>query len=106
MNPARVAQANEALEMANEVRTARAILKRRMSTGALTIEELLYYADADVLRTWRVSDILRALPRVGPSRSAALMREAAIGDRTTAGRLTARQRDALIEVVEERVRQP
>jgi hypothetical protein len=53
------------LEVANEVRTARAELKVEMAAGVRTLAEILR-ADEDFIQTMKVRDLLAAVPTLGP----------------------------------------
>lgn len=88
-----------ALERANEVRLARAQLKRRIAAGEITVDQVL----ADVpeeARSMAVSELLRAQRRWGRKRAAKLLRTTVmISENRQLERLTARQRTELAEAV-------
>jgi hypothetical protein len=47
--------------------------------------------------TWKVADVLRAVPGMGPVKAARLLRRAQVAESKTLGGLSPRQRDALAE---------
>lgn len=68
------AQLESARAAATEARRARAALKERVRTGELTLSAALAEAMKDEsLSRVKVVDLLRALPRVGVTRSAEIM---------------------------------
>lgn len=68
------AQLESARAAATEARRARAALKERVRTGDLTLSAALAEAMEDEsLSRVKVVDLLRALPRVGVTRSAEIM---------------------------------
>ena len=86
-----------ALEQANEVRTARAELKRELAAGKIELVEIL----ADLppcVRTARVRDLLVALPRIGSVRAGRILGHCGIAHSKTLGGLTDRQRGELINL--------
>lgn len=99
--PRSLRQRREALERANEVRSARARLKRDIAAGRADVA-----AVADVLRNppeWllsgKVYDLLLAMPRVGRVRTVKLLERARVSPVKTVGGLTPRQREELAKGV-------
>ena len=67
-------QLESARAAATEARRARAQLKDQVKSGALTLSQALDKAlEDDVLARVKVVDLLRALPRVGVTRSQEIM---------------------------------
>ena len=87
-----------ALEQADEVRTARAELKRELAAGKIELAAIL--ADPPpCARTARVRDLLVALPRIGAVRAGHVLGHCGIAHSKTLGGLTDRQRGALISLL-------
>jgi hypothetical protein len=84
-----------ALEQANEVRTARAELKKELASGTIELVQIL--ADPPpCVRTARVRDLLLVLPKIGSVRAARILALSGIAHSKTLGSLTERQRGELI----------
>jgi hypothetical protein len=84
-----------ALGQANEVRRARAKLKRELRQGKVRLEEIL--ADQPgYLATAEVAELLVAVPKIGPVKAARLLTTAGISQSKTVGGLSDRQRAHLI----------
>ncbi len=84
-----------ALQQANDVRTARAALKKELAAGKVELVQIL--ADPPpCLRTARVRDILLVLPKIGSVRAARIPAHCGIAHSKTLAGLTGRQRDELI----------
>ncbi len=89
-----------ALAKAAEYRTARAELKELLSTGSLTLEEVLARAaDEDVIGKMKLYPALCAVPRMGKVTSKRLMEEIGIADNRRMRALTDRQRAELLEAI-------
>jgi hypothetical protein len=73
------AQRAEALQRANEIRIARAALKRQLALGTLEITGLLAAPPA-CTRTQKVDELLLALPKYGPVRVSRLLSNCGIRD--------------------------
>jgi hypothetical protein len=86
-----------ALEQANEVRTARAQLKKQLASGRLELVQILADPPACV-RTARMRDVLLRVPRVGSARAGRILARGGIAPSKTVGGLTDRQRDGLINL--------
>ena len=87
-------QRRRALEQANEVRTARAALKKELAAGKVELVQILA-APPPWLRTARVRDILLVLPKIGPVRAAHILAHCGIAHSKTLAGLTERQRREL-----------
>jgi S13-like protein len=85
----------QALQEANEIRVARAQLKKELGSGRARIEEILAEPPG-AARTAKVYDLLLALPKVGPVRAARSLTQCRIAPSKTVGGLSERQRHELI----------
>ena len=96
------AQAHEqrmrSLGQANEVRTARAVLKRELASGRVLIEDVLAQPPVSAT-TAKVSDLLLAVPGLGPARATRALARCQIPYAKTAASLSERQRDSLIALL-------
>jgi hypothetical protein len=86
-----------ALEQANEVRTARAKLKKELASGKIELVQILADPPACV-RTARVREVLLAVPKIGPVRAGRILAQCGIAHSKTLGGLTDRQRGELIDL--------
>jgi hypothetical protein len=86
-----------ALKQANEVRTARAQLKRELASGKIELVEILT-DPPPCARTARVRDLLMVLPRIGSVRAGRILAHCGIAHSKTLGGLTERQRGELINL--------
>jgi hypothetical protein len=86
-----------ALEQANEVRRARARLKKELAAGKIELVQILADPPACV-RTARVRDVLLAVPRIGSVRAGRILAQSRIAHSKTLGGLTDRQRGELISL--------
>jgi hypothetical protein len=87
-----------ALRQANQVRSARAKLKRDLRAGKVRLEQILA-TPADYLARAEVFDLLVAVPRIGPVKAGRLLTLARISPSKTVGDLSERQRSHLIELL-------
>jgi hypothetical protein len=85
----------EALRKANEIRSARAQLKKDIAAGRVRIDEVLRDPPA-CARTAKVDDLLLALPGFGKARVGRLLIRLQISESKTLAGLSDRQRTALI----------
>jgi hypothetical protein len=84
-----------ALQLANEIRSARAQLKKDLASGR--IEPALILAQPpECLRTARVRDVLLALPKIGSVKAGRILADCGIAHSKTLGALTERQRTELL----------
>lgn len=89
-------QRRAALARAGEARQVRAELKQMLKAGEVTLGEVLDRAGAsEALARMRVSDVLEALPRVGPVRARQVMDDLGIAPSRRLRGLGSRQRAAL-----------
>jgi len=88
-----------ALAKAAESRRARAALKESLRTGERTLADVLVDTDEVVAKT-KVSELLEALPGVGPVRAARLLSECEISPSRRVRGLGSHQRLALVAAVD------
>jgi hypothetical protein len=83
-----------ALERANEVRLARARLKRRVAFGEIDVAEVIlcYTCETD---TMAVADLLMSQRRWGQTRCRKFLAQLPMSEGKTVGSMTDRQRGAL-----------
>ncbi|MFC6086512.1 integration host factor, actinobacterial type [Sphaerisporangium aureirubrum] len=91
-------QRQAALVKATEVRQARAALLAQLKSGDVSLADLLRRDDETVKRI-KVSQALRALSGIGPTKAAALMQRAGVDDRRRIGGLGVQQRRKLVEAL-------
>jgi len=84
-----------ALQRATEARRTRAELKSRVKAGELSLAEVLA-RDDEAVRNLKVSDLLAALPGVGPATAARWMERLRIAPSRRVRGLGPRQRERLI----------
>ena len=96
-----LAQRLEALARANEVRTARAQLKRDLKGGRRSFDELLVKTP-DYLQTAKVFDMLLAVPKFGRVKVNKILITCRISPSKTIGGLSERQRTELVELLRRR----
>lgn len=90
-----------ALRQANEIRLARAELKRQIRKGIADVVDV-FRDPPDFVASARVSEIIEAMDRWGPRRTTKFLGEQAINYNRTLGTLTERQRIALADAMRER----
>lgn len=93
-----LAQRMDALALANEVRVARARLKRDLRAGRRSLAPLLL-DPPEWLETAKVFDLLLATPKIGRVKAHKRMQRAMISPSKTMGGLSDRQRSCLLELV-------
>lgn len=91
-------QRMSSLGRANAIRTARATLKKDVASGRVQIEDVLAQPPM-CATTAKVSDLLLAVPGVGPVRTTRALARCQIPYGKTAASLSKRQRDALITLL-------
>lgn len=89
------AQRLEALNRANEIRSARAQLKRDLKGGRVSIHQLLQ-APPEYVQTAKVFDMLLAVPKYGRVKVNKVLGQCRISPSKTIGGLSERQRDELV----------
>jgi hypothetical protein len=100
--PRSLTQRLGALERANEVRTAKAQLKRDLGAGVLDIHDVLAHPP-DFLANAKVTEILLAVPSYGRVKVNKVLTQCRISpNKTVIGGLTQRQRDELVSLVRSR----
>jgi hypothetical protein len=87
-----------ALDRANHIRFARAVLKRRLRAGELGPADTILRGSTDT-DTMTVAELLRSQRGWGPKRSSKLLRSLSLSERKTLGSLTERQRATLVGVL-------
>ena len=93
------AQCMEALARANEVRLARAALKRDVSAGRRSVTEVVIESPWEA-ESMSLSELLCSQRRWGRARSRKLLASAALGEGKKIGTLTERQRRVLAAALE------
>ena len=86
-----------ALEQANEVRSARAQLKKELASGKIALAQILAKPPACVM-TAPVLDLLLVLPRIGSVKAGRILGRCRIAHSKTVGGLSERQRAELISL--------
>jgi hypothetical protein len=94
-----------ALERANEIRLARARLKRRIALGELSAAEVLL-ACPEAALSWPVGDLLMSQRRWGTTRCRKFLSRNQIIETKPIGKLTERQRRLLASSLQERFETP
>jgi hypothetical protein len=93
-----VPQHLRALERANEVRLARAELKRRIATGELDIAEVILDSPPEAL-SMAVADLLMSQHRWGQTRCRRFLAQIPMSEKKAIGSMTERQRRALVSML-------
>jgi hypothetical protein len=83
-----------ALERANEVRLARADLKRKVAFGKLDVAEVIVYCPWEA-QSMAVVDLLMSQRRWGRARCRKLLAQLPMSENKTVGSMTTRQRRAI-----------
>lgn len=91
-------QRMEALRHANEVRGARARLKRDLKAGRQPVHELLLHPP-ECLGTAKVFDLLLAVPKCGRVKAGKVLKACSISPSKSVGGLSPRQRADLARVL-------
>jgi hypothetical protein len=94
-----------ALERANEIRLARAGLKRRIALGEVSAAEVLIGCPEEAW-SWPVGDLLMSQRRWGSTRCRKFLSRAQIVETKPIGKLTERQRRLLATSLEEAMVRP
>lgn len=97
-NPVVAQQRIRALERANQVRRARAVLKRRIARGQLAAAEVILICPAEAARM-PISELLGSQPGWGDVRCRALLNRVAMREDKPIGTLTDRQRLSLASLL-------
>ncbi|MFZ0040088.1 MAG: hypothetical protein WAK93_02180 [Solirubrobacteraceae bacterium] len=88
-----------ALERANEIRLARAALKRSIAVGQVSAAEVIL-ACPDAAASWPLGDLLMSQRRWGSTRCRKFLSRNQIGETRPVGALTDRQRQVLANSLE------
>jgi hypothetical protein len=91
-------QRMDALARANDIRTARAQLKRDLKAGRTSIHELLE-KPPDFVETAKVFDMLLAVPKYGRVKVNKILTTCRISPSKTIGGLSERQRTELVTLL-------
>ncbi len=91
-------QRMDALARANEIRTARAQLKRDLKAGRCSIHSLLL-EPPEYLETAKVFDMLLAVPKYGRVKVNKMLLTCRISPSKTIGGLSERQRSELVSLL-------
>jgi len=83
-----------ALERANEVRLARAELKRRVAVGEIDVAEVILCCPSEA-HSMAVADLLMSQRRWGQTRCRKILAQFPMSEKKTVGSMTDRQRSAL-----------
>jgi hypothetical protein len=84
-----------ALRLANEIRSARAQLKKDLASGKIEPAQILAQPP-EYVQTARVRDVLLALPKIGSVKAGRILTDCGIAHSKTLGGLTERQRTELL----------
>jgi hypothetical protein len=96
------AQCMEALARANQVRLARAALKRDVCAGRRSVTEVVTDSPWEA-ESMSLSELLCSQRRWGRARSRKLLASTALGEGKKVGSLTERQRRILVRALEEKL---
>src|SRR4051795_11645607 len=91
-------QRMDALQRANEIRTARAQLKRDLKAGRVTVHDLLL-EPPEYVETAKVFDMLLAVPKYGRVKVGKILNVCRISPSKTIGGLSQRQRRELAAIL-------
>jgi hypothetical protein len=91
-------QRERALAKANEVRLARARLKRDLTAGRIELARVLN-DPPPCAQTAKLRDLLLAVPKIGPARVNRTLAHCRIADSKTIAGLSDRQRAVLIQLL-------
>jgi hypothetical protein len=94
-------QRMEALQRANDVRSARAKLKRDLKAGRRAIDDLLQQPP-EYLETAKVFDLLLAVPKYGRVKVNKILTTCRISPSKTIGGMSERQRTELVDLLRRR----
>ncbi len=86
-----------ALQQANEIRLARAKLKKDLASGKLELAQILA-EPPECVRTARARELLLVLPKIGSVKAGRILAQCGIAHSKTLGGLTDRQRAELLNL--------
>ncbi|MEU7861602.1 integration host factor, actinobacterial type [Nonomuraea sp. NPDC049141] len=87
-------QRAKALAKAAQARTARRALLAEVASGVVSVAEVFERSGQDLVGRTRVAPVLRAVPRYGPARVAALLATSGVQEKQRVGALNDQQRDS------------
>lgn len=90
-----------ALERANEIRLARAVLKRQIADGHISAAEVILYPPG-AATSWAIGDLLMSQRRWGTTRCRKFLLRNQINENKMIGALTDRQRRLLADQLSSR----
>jgi hypothetical protein len=93
-----VQQRTDALKRANEIRTERALLKKRIRRHEIKVVDVLL-DPPEYAGTMKVIDLLSAVPKLGPVKVNKLLVNCRISPSKTLGGLSQRQRAEIVSMV-------
>lgn len=96
-------QRKAALAKATEARRIRAELKQMLKAGEVTPQQVLARSDDDRVGRMKVTELVQALPHMGPTKCRRLMEELDIASNRRLAGLGTRQRADLIEALAPRI---
>jgi hypothetical protein len=88
----------QALQRANEVRLARAELKRKVAEGAIPVSDVVLTCPWEAA-SMTVAELLVSQRRWGTTRSSKFLAGIGVPETKTVGSMTARQRDVLATMI-------
>ncbi len=88
----------QALKLANQIRSARAQLKRDLASTRIELAQVLARPPQCAQRA-KVLDLLLLLPKIGPVKAGRMLAQCRIAHAKTLAGLSDRQRAALIDLV-------
>lgn len=91
-------QRRAALQIANEIRTYRAELKREVKAGKKSVIDLLLDPPEEI-DTMRVVDLLLAAPKIGQAKVKKILATCRISPSKTVGGMSQRQRTELVMTI-------
>lgn len=94
-------QRMDALRRANEIRSKRAELKRKLKSGEETVQRIIQ-DPPDFVATAKVFDMIVAAPKYGKVKATRMLNQCRISQGKTLGGLSERQRAELVELLSPR----
>lgn len=94
-------QRQDALLIANEIRSYRANLKRGIKAGRVSIVNLLCHPP-DEIDTMKIFDLLLSMPKMGRVKANKMMNSCRISPSKTIGGMSERQREEVVSLLRRR----
>ncbi len=88
----------QALQRANEIRLARALLKRRVSDGAATVQDIVRTCPREAA-SMTIAELLTSQRRWGTTRCSKFLAGLGISETKTVGSMTERQRSLVVTLL-------